>query len=42
MRNVKNASGLSTGQKVKDFSGTDQNGNKIQMNYPEAEPSRYH
>ena len=31
MRNVKNANGLAIGKKVKDFSGTDQNGNKIQL-----------
>jgi peroxiredoxin len=31
MRNVKNTDGLSIGQKVKDFSGTDQNGNQIQL-----------
>jgi len=32
MRKVKDAYGLAIGQKVKDFSGTDQNGNKIQLN----------
>jgi len=31
MRNVKNASGLSIGKMVKDFSGTDPNGNQIQL-----------
>ena len=31
MRNVTNANGLAIGKKVKDFSGTDQNENKIQL-----------
>jgi len=31
MRSVNNASGLAIGQKVKDFSGTDQNDNSIQL-----------